>query len=804
MKKNYNCLLLLVLTVFFNNVAVSQTSLGTCSSFINNLKKELNVSAGKKEKKNILLQIADSKRLSGKINYKESSASSEFLIGEIEDISGSSFYLKVIGQSLEGHIILKKSKEAYKYYSDAQGNAYVSKVDINSVICVDYANVSQKDAKTAKVSSVTISPDLLKLESLPGGSGCILLDFDGYNMPAGNLWNNGGAIYALPSGMSDSFILQAFEVVAEDYRPFNLNITTNEAVFNTYPKTKRKRIVITPTNDADSSRSLGGIAFIGSFTWDNDVPAWCFNVNTGKAAGETASHEIGHLFSLKHDGRISPRDEYFSGLSETSWGPIMGTSFVRPVSHWSKGEYNSANNTEDDVAIISDKSYGVGYRVDDYGNDTASAFNLTLSSEGEVMQRDGVIEKESDKDFFTFTTGGGDISIEANTVSRWGSGNLHILIQLYNSAGIEIGQYWDPDPYNLNAFMFVDLAAGKYFISISGVGTGDKAYGGYSAYGSVGSYSISGTVPIAPVSDLPISGSQTNVSCYGESEGSATVSVSGVSGNFTYAWSPSGGKGATASGLKAGTYTVTVTDKDGYSNAKSFDITEPEEIKVSGVKTDVACYGESDGSITINASGGTGSFTYVWLPSGGTGATASGLKAGNYTVTVTDKNGCSKMESFTILQPSILDSGITVASESLTANQSAAIYQWFECPDSPITGETYQSFKTKKTGSYKVMVSLNNCKVFSDCVNFNSLHTVSFDEELKFMLYPNPSNKIITIRSDHDADLKFINTLGETVKTVKVLANTNNVIDVQSLSKGIYFICEIKEGELISHKFIKN
>ncbi|WP_369615491.1 T9SS type A sorting domain-containing protein [Flavobacterium sp. CFS9] len=579
MKKNYIFLLLLVLTVFFSNVAVSQTSLGTCSSFISNLKKGLEVSAGRNENKNVLLQIADSKNFVGKINYKESGALSEFLVGEIKNVSGSSFYLRVMEKSLEGHIILKKTNEAYKYSSDVQGNAYVSKVDINSLICVDYATISQKEAKTAKNGSAAINSDLLKLESLPGGTGCILLDFDGHTMPAGNLWNNGGAIYALPSGMSDAFILQAFEVVAEDYRPFNLNITTNEAVFNAYPKTKRKRVVITPTDTAGPGE--GGIAFIGSFTWDTDAPAWCFNIATGKAAGETASHEIGHLFSLKHDGRTSPKEEYFAGLNNTAWGPIMGTSFVRPVSHWSKGEYSGANNTENDLAIISDKSWGVGYRIDDYGDNIASAFNLTLSSEGEIIKRDGVIEKESDKDFFSFTTSGGDVSIEANTVNKWGTGNLHILIQLYNSEGIEIGQYWDSDPYYLDGFMFADLPAGKYFVSISGVGAGDKAWGGYSAYGSIGSYSISGTVP-----------------------------------------------------------------------------------------------------------------------------------------------------------------------------------------------------------------------------NHN-LNTVSFDKNLNFVIYPNPSNKIITIKSDHDAILNLINALGITIKTFKVTANVEDTLNVENLSSGVYFLSEMSKGKFITHKFVR-
>ncbi|WP_264529534.1 T9SS type A sorting domain-containing protein [Flavobacterium sp. N502540] len=577
MKKNYIFLLLLVLTVFFNNVAVSQTSLGTCSSFIKKIKKELIVSTGRSEKKSFLLQIVDSKSFEGEINYKESDATSELLIGEIKNISGSSFYLKAKEQSLEGHIILKKTKEAYKYSSDNKGNAYVSKVDINSLICVDYTNISQKEAKTAKKKSALISPDMLKLESFPGASGCVLLDFDGYYMSPGNQWNSGNAIDAAPSGMSDADILNFFEVVSEDFKPFNLNITTNEAIFNGYSTKLRLRVVVTPTNTA--APGTGGVAYLGSFGYD--LPAWCFKLNNGKQGGEAASHEIGHTFGLLHDGRISPSEQYFRGINETAWAPIMGVGYYKSVVQWSKGEYDSANNTEDDVASISSLEYGVGYRVDDYGNDRASAFNLTFDNEGNINEKKGIIEKESDADFFAFTTTGGNVSIKTKTIARIDSGNLHLLIKLYDSSGAEIGKYWDEDPYKLNASMDVNLSAGKYFIEVRGTGAGDTKNGGYSAYGSIGSYSISGTVPN------------------------------------------------------------------------------------------------------------------------------------------------------------------------------------------------------------------------------NNLNTLSFDKNLNFVIYPNPSNKIITIKSDHDAILNLINALGKTIKTFEVKANVEDVLNVENLSSGIYFLSEMREGKLITHKFVR-
>ncbi|MEN2401101.1 T9SS type A sorting domain-containing protein [Flavobacterium sp. MC2016-06] len=150
-------------------------------------------------------------------------------------------------------------------------------------------------------------------------------------------------------------------------------------------------------------------------------------------------------------------------------------------------------------------------------------------------------------------------------------------------------------------------------------------------------------------------GSQTNVSCNSGSNGSATVSVTGGAGAYTYSWAPSGGTAATASGLTAGTYTVTVTDANLCSTTQSFTITQPNAFVASvGSQTNVSCNTGSNGSATVTATGGTGAYTYSWAPTGGTAASATGLTAGTYTVTVTDANGCTATQSFTITEPTFL------------------------------------------------------------------------------------------------------------------------------------------------------
>ncbi|MFM9007600.1 MAG: PKD domain-containing protein [Bacteroidota bacterium] len=144
----------------------------------------------------------------------------------------------------------------------------------------------------------------------------------------------------------------------------------------------------------------------------------------------------------------------------------------------------------------------------------------------------------------------------------------------------------------------------------------------------------------------------TNVTCFGGSDGAASVIVNSGVTPFTYSWSPSGGNTSSASGLSAGPYTVNVTDGNGCISGVNVVITQPTAI-VLQLSSQLATCGSANGVASVIASGGTGGFSYAWS-SGASGATSTGLMPGPYGVTVTDASGCTASGSISVLSPSSL------------------------------------------------------------------------------------------------------------------------------------------------------
>lgn len=155
--------------------------------------------------------------------------------------------------------------------------------------------------------------------------------------------------------------------------------------------------------------------------------------------------------------------------------------------------------------------------------------------------------------------------------------------------------------------------------------------------------------------------------------GSVTISETGGTAPYTYSWSPSGGTGATATGLAPGNYTVTVTDNNLCTDKIDITIanTSPITTSIGNVKN-VSCFGLSDGSATVQVGGGTPPYTYSWnsIPAQAT-ATATNLPAGNYTVSIFDNGGCTGSAVVSITQPAAGTCGDIYFPNSITPNGDA-------------------------------------------------------------------------------------------------------------------------------------
>jgi len=224
--------------------------------------------------------------------------------------------------------------------------------------------------------------------------------------------------------------------------------------------------------------------------------------------------------------------------------------------------------------------------------------------------------------------------------------------------------------------------------------------------------SVTDSITISePLSPIIITSFYTNdVSCFGGSDGSIGVNVSGGIGVYSYEWTGSGTGGNPRTDLSAGNYSVTVTDANGCNAFGSATITQPTQLNLTFASTPVTCNGGSDGSIDLTVNGGDSPYFYSWS-NGYAGQDPSGLSAGNYSVTVTDANGCSAISSnWFVSEPDPVYVTISTTSDitchgdsdgSLQANVSGGtgpyIWVWSN-------GDNTQTIDDLEAGMYEVIL----------------------------------------------------------------------------------------------------
>ena len=293
------------------------------------------------------------------------------------------------------------------------------------------------------VPAEVVGVDVFALNSRPTSTRLVYLDFTGHTT-VGDYWNSNYAIAEIASapydidGNTAAFsateqqrIHDIWRVVADDYAPFDVNVTTQDPGTEGLRKTSSgdgsygQRIVITSSDWYYVARgsSIGGIALIDVFSSSVDHSAFVFSNNLSggsvKAVGEATSHEAGHTFGLFHDG-VSGGAGYYVGHGD--WAPIMGVGYYEAITQWSRGEYASASNTEDDLALVQQHT---PIAPDDHGNSTGTATALphAATTTGQIAV--------GDVDVFSVTVGTGNLSA---TLTPTGT-NLHATVVIKNSLG---------------------------------------------------------------------------------------------------------------------------------------------------------------------------------------------------------------------------------------------------------------------------------------------------------------------------------------------------------------------------------
>ncbi|QDS97020.1 zinc metalloprotease [Adhaeretor mobilis] len=372
-----------------------------------------------------------------------------------------------------------------------------------------------------------------RLSSNPGASATIYLDFNGHSEEMWGLRNDiETPKFDIDNDLSgysaaENLMMQnIWARVAEDFVPFNINVTTVDP--GSFKNGEALRIAIGGHWEDWYDKPAGGLASRNAFTNDVSNVAFVFSGTLNDGAdtpdeeprlaqwiADAASHEAGHSFGLAHQSYyrtrngITVKEEYRKGNSQK--GPIMGSTFFSDRSVWYYGKTGPAAQItyQDDMAIIAGTKNGFGYRADDHGDSLSDATEIPWGT----TTVSGIVEQTSDVDVFRFDTDGGQITIDLDVVTH--GANLDARIELWGTApqvssrtfpsrSIDASDFTSTprllassDPADaLDASITKNIDAGTYYVKVLSHGE----------YGDVGQYKLGGDLNLKRNANNPING----------------------------------------------------------------------------------------------------------------------------------------------------------------------------------------------------------------------------------------------------------------------------------------------------------
>ena len=290
-----------------------------------------------------------------------------------------------------------------------------------------------------------------------------------------------------------------------------------------------------------------------------------------------------------------------------------------------------------------------------------------------------------------------------------------------------------------------------------------------------------------------------STSCFGVSDGSINLSLSGGSPSYDISWSTDDTT-SFISDLSSGFYSLTVTDAVDCAFTFDFEITSPSALEVESSVTDASCFGGADGTVELSVSGGVFPYDIDF-----DGEDPSFLSSGNYTATVTDDNNCVESIDYSIDSPSELSANFSVSSIPFVGSANGGVapynYDWLYFGNSQQSGSS-TNFTPNKPGTYSLVVTdANGCESRLD-LDY-TVSSVSEYSDLSYVIYPNPTSGRFTVEvngsSDSDHELKLIDTRGRVVlsRQFKKQIEIN-----EKLAKGVYVLLLKNDHNFIHKKII--